>query len=138
MPLEPGVKHKNAVSATGVVRIFQEWQPDYTFIEEVFSSPQMGSVSSFNFGASFGILKGASASRSVLTLVRPQVWKQKTSTPADKNHARRRAQQLFPDCYDFYVRVKDDGRAESSIIAFYGLLSLGLTPPKPLTLFKEN
>jgi crossover junction endodeoxyribonuclease RuvC len=134
MPREPGKGGKNAVSPTGVARIFDATAPDYVYIEDVWSSPQMGVVSAFSFGRNLGILEGAGASRAFVTKVRPQDWKTATKTPKDKNEARRRAMQLFPCAYDLFVRVKDDGRAEAALLGFYGLLSMKLIPPKPLSL----
>lgn len=134
MPLEPGSIGKETVSPTGVVRIMDDFKPDYTFIEDVWSSPQQGVTSAFNFGRSLGIVLGAAASRSAVTRVRPTVWKSATNTPRDKNQARGRAQSLFPSAYALLKRVKDDGRAEAALLAFYGVLSLKLTPPRPLTL----
>jgi len=135
MPQEPGSGGKTAVSPAGVARIVDATAPDYTVIEDVTSSPQMGVTSAFNFGRSLGIVEGACASRSILTKVRPQVWKAATKTPKDKNLARRRAMQLFPCAYDLFSRAKDDGRAEAALLCFYGLLDLLKTPPpRPLTL----
>ena len=134
MPREPGKGGKNAVSPAGVARLFDFSLPDYVFLEDVWSSPQMGVVSAFSFGRNLGILEGAGASRAILTKVRPQDWKAATKTPKDKNEARRRAMQVFPCAYDLFVRVKDDGRAEAAMLSFYGLLSMKLIPPRPLTL----
>lgn len=134
MPREVGMAGKNAVSPTGVVNLMNRFVPDYVFVEEVWSSPQMGVTSAFSFGRSLGIILGASASRSMLTLVKPTVWKSSTHTPRDKGQARRRAQELFPSACHLFARTKDDGRAEAAILAFYGLLSLKLTPPRQVTL----
>ncbi|USN13843.1 ribonuclease H [Brevundimonas phage vB_BpoS-Kabachok] len=135
MPKEPGKGGKEAVSPAGVARLFDATAPDHVYIEDVWSSPQMGVVSAFNFGRNLGILEGASASRAMLTKVRPQEWKTLTKTPKDKNEARRRAMQVFPCAYDLFARVKDDGRAEAAMIAFYAVLQvLRTAPPQPLTL----
>lgn len=135
MPQEPGTGGKVAVSPAGVARAMDAAAPDYAVIEDVTSSPQMGVTSAFNFGRSLGVLEGACASRSILTKVRPQVWKTATKTPKDKTEARRRAMQLFPCAYDLFARAKDDGRAEAALIAFYGLLDIvRLAPPRPLKL----
>ncbi|USN14540.1 ribonuclease H [Brevundimonas phage vB_BpoS-Papperlapapp] len=135
MPKEPGKGGKEAVSPAGVARLFDATAPDHVYIEDVWSSPQMGVVSAFNFGRNLGILEGASASRAMLTKVRPQEWKTLTKTPKDKNEARRRAMQVFPCAYDLFSRVKDDGRAEAAMIAFYAVLQvLRTAPPQPLTL----
>lgn len=134
MPREAGMANRTAVSPVGVARLIERLKPDYSFIEDVWSSPQAGVASSFSFGRSLGIVLGACATNSIITMVKPTEWKIKTHTPKDKNQARRRAQQLFPCAFEQYGRVKDDGRAEASILCFYGLLSLKLMPPKPLTL----
>lgn len=135
MPKEPGKGGKDAVSPAGVARLFDAARPDHVFIEDVWSSPQMGVVSAFNFGRNLGILEGACASRAILTKVRPQGWKGLTKTPKDKNEARRRAMQVFPCAYDLFSRVKDDGRAEAALICFYAVLQVTrAAPPRPLTL----
>lgn len=135
MPLEPGKGGKDAVSPAGVARIFDATAADHVFIEDVWSSPQMGVVSAFNFGRNLGILEGAASSRAMLTKVRPQDWKSLTKTPKDKNEARRRAMQVFPCAYDLFSRVKDDGRAEAALICFYAVLQVTrAAPPQPLTL----
>jgi hypothetical protein len=136
MPIEPGTKNKNAVSPVGVSSIFRGAQADHLFVELVHSSPQMGVTSAFSFGRSLGIVHGAAYHDGGLTVteVRPQEWKAKTLTPKDKNEARRRAQQLFPVAFKLFERVKDDGRAESAILAFYGALFLKFAPSKALSL----
>lgn len=135
MPQEPGRAGKDAVSPAGVARLFDAAQPDHVYIEDVTASPQMGVVSSFNFGRSLGILEGACASRTILSKVSPQIWKRATNTPKCKNEARRRAMQLFPCAYDLFARVKDDGRAEAAMICFYAVLQVTrAAPPRPLTL----
>lgn len=135
MPQEPSTGGKVAVSPAGVARAVDAARPDYTIIEDVTSSPQMGVTSAFSFGRSLGILEGACASRSMLTKVRPQVWKAATKTPRDKNEARRRAMQLIPAAYDWFTRAKDDGRAEAALLALYGVMAvLKMAPPRPLTL----
>lgn len=132
MPKEPGVGGKNSVSATLTSRLIRAAGSDYSFIESVFSSPQMGVVSAFAFGRARGILEGACAATSALELPRPQEWKASTKTPKDKNQARSRAIQLFPQHAHLFARVKDDGRAEAALIALYGALRLQQVPPGPL------
>lgn len=136
MPKEAGTGGKNAVSPVGVSAIFRASLADHLFIELVHSSPQMGVTSAFSFGRSLGIVHGAAYHDGALTVseVRPQEWKSKTLTPKDKNEARRRAQQLFPCAFKLFERVKDDGRAESAIIAMYGCLFLKFAPTRALTL----
>lgn len=132
MPREPGKAGRNGVSPTLTAQAMMRTGADYVFVEDVWSSPQAGVASSFSFGRSLGIVLGAAAAGSALTMVKPTVWKSALQVPRDKNQARARAQNLFPSAAQAFARVKDDGRAESCLIAFHGLLTLKLTPPCPL------
>jgi len=134
MPQEVGKANRKAVSPTMTSQTIAVAGADYAFIEDVWSSPQAGVASSFSFGRSLGIVLGAAAATAALTMIRPTVWKSALQVPRDKNQARARAQQLFPAAAGIFSRVKDDGRAEAALICFHGLLSLKLTPPRPLTL----
>lgn len=134
MPQEIGKASRKAVSPTLTAQTIAAAGADFSFVEDVWSSPQAGVASSFAFGRGLGIVLGAVAATTSLTLVKPAVWKSALQVPRDKNQARARAQQLFPSAAKAFARVKDDGRAESALIAFYGLLTLKLTPPRPLTL----
>lgn len=134
MPQEIGKASRKGVSPTLTSQAISAAGADYSFIEDVWSSPQAGVASSFSFGRSLGIVLGAASASSALTLVKPTVWKAGLQVPRDKNQARARAQQLFPSAAKMFARAKDDGRAEAALICFYGLLSLKLTPPRPLTL----
>ena len=134
MPQEIGKASRKAVSPTLTAQTIAAAGADFSFVEDVWSSPQAGVASSFAFGRGLGIVLGAVAATTSLTLVKPTVWKAGLQVPRDKNQARARAQQLFPSAAKVFARAKDDGRAESALIAFWGLLSLKLTPPRPLTL----
>lgn len=134
MPVEIGKAGRKGVSATLTAQAFAAADADYTFIEDVWSSPQAGVASSFSFGRSLGVVLGAAAAKSALTLTRPTTWKAALQVPRDKNQARARAMALFPAAAKLFARVKDDGRAEASLIGFHGLLTLKLTPPRPLAL----
>lgn len=134
MPQEVGKAGRKGVSPTMSAQAIAAAGADYSFVEDVWSSPQAGVASSFSFGRSLGIVLGAVAATSSLTLIKPTVWKSALQVPRDKNQSRARAQQLFPSAAGMFARAKDDGRAEAALIAFWGLLSLKLTPPRPLTL----
>ena len=80
----------------------------------------MGATSAFNFGANFGAIQGVVQTLGFpITLVRPQAWKQAAGLiNADKDYARTRALQLYPDAD--LARKKDIGRADAILIARYG------------------
>jgi crossover junction endodeoxyribonuclease RuvC len=66
----------------------------------------------------------AAGMRIPYSLVIPQTWKKALGVPADKNAARARACQLFPNMASKFARVKDDGRAEAALIALFGYRDL--------------
>ena len=68
-------------------------------LERVASSPQMGVVSAFTFGRSYGFVRGLlSAYQVPVTEVAPQKWQKamECMTKGDKNVSKTRAQQLWP------------------------------------------
>lgn len=70
------------------------------FIEQVYSSPQMGVKSAFTFGNGFGHLEMALTAAGIpFERVRPQVWQKALGcmTKGNKNITKRKAQELFPD-----------------------------------------
>jgi len=48
-------------------------------------------------------------------------WKRALGLSADKGASRRRATELWPAQSAMFARVKDDGRAEAALIAYYWL-----------------
>jgi crossover junction endodeoxyribonuclease RuvC len=82
---------------------------------------QPSSKNMLSFGEVFGItLCACVASGLAVTEISPGSWKRVMSVPADKKEARRIATLKFPKFAAEFARVKDDGRAESSLIALYG------------------
>ncbi|MDT1061176.1 hypothetical protein RM190_04845 [Paracoccus sp. CPCC 101403] len=91
-------------------------------LEQIYAGPQMSRTSVGAMFESFGVLKGALTWRSIpVQTVRPNIWKAALNVPADKNAARRRASEFFPDCADQWKLAKFDGRAEAAMLAWYGL-----------------
>lgn len=113
-------KNRWQINTLYLARIIEDAASCHIFIEKVGARPGEGTISSFSFGRSFGVLGGV-ASRAVSTsFILARLWKRATQTPADKNGTRLRASQPFlahaPSC----AHVKDDGRAEASLLGFYG------------------
>lgn len=74
-----------------------------------------------SFGMQFGIVYGVSATLGFAVYdPTPQTWKRATSVPANKDQARRIASERFPTFAPYFVRKRDDGRAEAALIAVYG------------------
>lgn len=96
------------------------------WIEGVGATPQMGTVSAFKFGRTYGFLRGLCTANFIpLEQVAPLRWKNALKVPASKDGARARASQFFPRYTHLWARAKDDGRAEAALIAFYGAQQLG-------------
>ena len=112
---------RNAVAAAALADILGQWDDAHAFVEHVHSMPGQGVSSSFNFGHGCGVIDGVLAALCIpTTLVTPQKWKKAMGVSADKDQARGRAMQLFPDRASMFARKKDDGRAEACLIALYG------------------
>lgn len=94
---------------------------DIAWIEDVFSSSQMGVTSSFSFGEGKGILKGILAACQIpRRYIAPSKWKQDMGVPADKPLAKLRAHRLFPACVSILTNAD---KAEAAMIALYGALA---------------
>lgn len=92
-------KFKDATEAD-VSEMFEQFD-DATFalIERVSSSPQMGVVSAFTFGRSYGFLRGMLIGhRIAFEEVSPMKWQNAMGcrSGGDKNITKAKAQQLFP------------------------------------------
>jgi len=90
-------------------------------VEHVTAMPGQGVTSMFNFGQSFGVIKGiCSAMQLPIYFVRPTKWKKyfnliKTS----KDASRSRAIEIFPKISDQLKRKKDSNKADAILIASY-------------------
>lgn len=92
-------------------------------LENVHSMPKQGVASSFSFGEGLGIWKGIIAAYGLpLEMPSPQRWKKEIMADQgkEKDAARYKAIQLFPEIAEQLKRVKDDGRAEALLMAEYG------------------
>lgn len=112
------VAGKKKVSPQMLVAMLEDYDDvKMVAIEDVGAMPGQGVTSMFSFGYSAGILAGVCAGlRMPMSFYRPSVWKRAAGVPADKGAARQMAQRFWPGCRDF-DRVKDDGRAESALLA---------------------
>jgi crossover junction endodeoxyribonuclease RuvC len=88
----------------------------------VHARPGEGAVGAFSFGRAAGIVETAAHACGLTPrFVSPAMWKGALRCPADKTKARALASKLFPSAAHHWTRVKDDGRAEGALIAYYGL-----------------
>ena len=95
---------------------------DSVYLEKVHAMPNQGVTSMFNFGQGYGIIKGVLGCLGYdYTLVTPQAWKKHHGLlKTDKDAARLKAIELFPEAEQYLQRKKDIGRADALLIAAYG------------------
>ena len=90
-------------------------------IEQVSAMPGQGVTSMFNFGQSFGILKGiCSAMQLPMYFVRPAKWKKYFNLiNSEKDASRTRAIEVFPYFSGQLSRKKDSNKADAILIASF-------------------
>ena len=90
-------------------------------IEQVSAMPGQGVTSMFNFGQSFGILKGiCSAMHLPMYFVRPAKWKKYFNLiNSEKDASRTKAIEIFPYFSSQLSRKKDSNKADAILIASF-------------------
>ncbi len=90
-------------------------------IEQVSAMPGQGVTSMFNFGQSFGILKGlCSAMQLPIYFVRPAKWKKYFNLiNSEKDASRTRAIEIFPYFSSNLSKKKDSNKADAILIASF-------------------
>ena len=90
-------------------------------IEQVSAMPGQGVTSMFNFGQSYGILKGiCSAMRIPMYFVRPAKWKKYYNLiNSEKDASRTRAIEIFPNFSSQLSKKKDSNKADAILIASF-------------------
>ena len=90
-------------------------------IEQVSAMPGQGVTSMFNFGQSFGILKGiCSAMQLPMFFIRPAKWKKYFSLiNSEKDASRTRAIEMFPYFSSQLSKKKDSNKADAILIACF-------------------
>ncbi len=90
-------------------------------IEQVSAMPGQGVTSMFNFGQSYGILKGiCSAMQLPMFLVRPAKWKKYFNLiNSQKDASRTRAIEIFPYFSTQLSKKKDSNKADAILIASF-------------------
>ena len=90
-------------------------------IEQVSAMPGQGVTSMFNFGQSFGILKGiCSAMRLPMYFVRPAKWKKYFNLiNSEKDASRTKAIEIFPYFSQELSKKKDANKADAILIASF-------------------
>ena len=125
--MNEGKKNKKQVNGS---QIFNEISERIKFIdkkdikviiEQVSAMPGQGVTSMFNFGQSFGILKGLCSAMQLSTyFVRPAKWKKYYNLiNSEKDASRTRAIEIFPYFSSNLSKKKDSNKADAILIASY-------------------
>ena len=90
-------------------------------IEQVSAMPGQGVTSMFNFGQSFGVLKGiCSAMQLSLYFVRPTKWKKYFGLiKTEKDASRTKVIEIFPYISSQLSKKKDSNKADAILIASF-------------------
>lgn len=123
--------------AFGIGDIFRDREVAHVYVEEVGYMPGDGGLGAFNFGRNYGTILGVCGGLQLpVTRVRPAVWKRAMRCTADKDQTMARAGELMPACRRLWQRKRksreNEGRAESALIALYGLSDLKIPLHRPL------
>ena len=122
-----GKKNKRQVNGSQIFneiskRIYKDSNQDIrVVIEQVSAMPGQGVTSMFNFGQSFGTLKGiCSAMQLPMYFIRPAKWKKYFGLiNSEKDASRTKAIEIFPYFSSELSKKKDSNKADAILIASF-------------------
>lgn len=122
MPTYKNKKGKVEIDHTTLFDLLNPGSETVTAVlEYVASRPNQSAQGTFRFGQGYGAIEMALAAHKIpVQYVTPAKWKSHFGLSKEKGVSRGFATQRFPSHAASFSRVKDDGRAEASLIALYG------------------
>ena len=120
-----GKKNKRQINGAQVTNIIRERLNDdkevIVVVEHVNAMPGQGVTSMFNFGQSFGVIKGiCSALGLPIYFVRPTKWKKYFNLiKTNKEASRTKVIEVYPEISSKLSRKKDSNKADAILIARY-------------------
>lgn len=136
--IKQGKTYKTDYLPYEMADIIRRFRSSMVFIEKVHAMPmfstnkegkekRQGATSLFRFGEGYGLWLGIIAALEMqITKVAPQTWKKAIMAGMpDKDAARQRAQELYPECVKDLSRKKDIGRADALLIMHWGRSQIG-------------
>ena len=122
-----GKKNKKQVNSSQIFNVITERIKKIdkknikVVIEQVSAMPGQGVTSMFNFGQSFGVLKGICSAMSLsVYYVRPAKWKKYFNLiNSEKDASRTRAIEIFPYFSAQLSRKKDSNKADAILISSF-------------------
>jgi crossover junction endodeoxyribonuclease RuvC len=120
--LKTNTKTKRYLDMWTLMTLLEEHEPDHVYIEKQQPMPRQGLVSTFATGVGYGCYLGLLVAGGYsYTEVRPQIWKKDLNCTADKDQTRMRASELMPKYSHLWEKRSQDGVAEASLIAYWGM-----------------
>ena len=120
-----GKKNKKQVNGSQVANIIKERLSNnkevIVVVEHVNAMPGQGVTSMFNFGQSFGVIKGICAALKLpIYFVRPTKWKKYFNLiKTNKDASRTKVIEVYPEISSKLSRKKDSNKADAILIARY-------------------
>ncbi len=120
-----GKKNKRQLNSAQMVKIIKDniskSEETIVVVEHVNAMPGQGVTSMFNFGQTFGAIKGICAAIGLpIFFVRPAKWKKHFDLiNSSKDASRTKAIEMYPLISDQLAKKKDVNKADAILIARY-------------------
>lgn len=114
---------KSRVNGAAVSAWLRQHGITHAYLEQVGAMPGQGTASMFTFGHAAGVAEGILQGLNIpYTLVTPQAWKKSAGLiGSDKDAARSRAIQLYPELRALDAKAKGQAIADALLIARFGI-----------------
>ena len=126
MPImSEGKKNKNQLNSAQLVNIIKKNiisnEDTFLIVEQVSAMPGQGVTSMFNFGQTFGSIKGICAALNLpIFFVRPAKWKKHFDLiNSSKDASRTKVIEMYPSISPRLTKKKDVNKADAILIARY-------------------
>ena len=123
--MSEGKKNKRQLNSAQLVKLLKDNisknEDISVVVEQVNAMPGQGVTSMFNFGQTFGAIKGVCAALGLpIFFVRPSKWKKHFELiNASKDASRTKVIEMYPSISDRLRRKKDVNKADAILIARY-------------------
>ena len=123
--MSEGKKNKRQLNSAQLVKLLKdnisEKDEVSVVVEQVNATPGQGVTSMFNFGQTFGAIKGICAALNLpIYFVRPSKWKKHFNLiKTNKDASRTKVIEVYPEISSKLHRKKDSNRADAILIALY-------------------
>ena len=123
--MSEGKKNKRQLNSAQLVSIMKEHKNNNeemaVVVEQVNAMPGQGVTSMFNFGQSFGAIKGVCAALNLpIYFVRPSKWKKHFELiNSAKDASRTKVIEMYPSLSNQLTRKKDVNKTDAILIARY-------------------